>query len=29
VWLILLTLAYFRFVRPQPESEPELVHQPS
>ncbi|AQA23534.1 amino acid permease family protein [Rhodococcus sp. MTM3W5.2] len=29
VWLILLTLAYVRFVRPQPESEPELVHQPS
>ena len=29
VWLILLTLAYLRFVRPQPESEPELVHQPS
>ncbi|MFG1782040.1 amino acid permease [Rhodococcus oryzae] len=29
VWLILLTVSYFRFVRPQPESEPELVHQPS
>ncbi|MFC7447680.1 amino acid permease [Rhodococcus daqingensis] len=29
VWLILLTLTYLRFVRPQPESEPELVRQPS
>ncbi|SEM33884.1 histidine transporter, partial [Rhodococcus maanshanensis] len=29
VWLALLALAYFRFVRPQPESEPEPVHQPS
>ncbi|MFD4181884.1 amino acid permease [Rhodococcus sp. NPDC058514] len=29
VWLILLTLAYLRFVRPRPESEQELVRQPS